>query len=74
MSNIHPHHGETTCPTSARLSLGESLAAPAMTGQGAGTSSDMLAGELSNPSGFHVCASCLFAQFPSLAVREARRA
>lgn len=35
MSNTNPHHGEPTCPTPARLSLGESLAAPAMTGQGA---------------------------------------
>lgn len=39
MSNTHPHHGEPTCPTPARQSLGESLAAPAMTGQGAGTHS-----------------------------------
>lgn len=37
MSNTHPHIGEPTCPTPARLSPGESLAAPARTGQGAGT-------------------------------------
>lgn len=36
MSNTHPHHGEPTCPTPARQCLGESLAAPATTGQGAG--------------------------------------
>jgi hypothetical protein len=37
MSNTHPHHGEPTCPTPATQQPGESLAAPADAGQGAGT-------------------------------------
>ena len=88
MSNTNPHRGEPTCPTPARQSLGESLAAPAMTGQGAGTlpttadpvygrAASSLLDELANP--FGLWTSCCDGGFcgryiPSAQVRQARRA
>ena len=72
MSNTHPHIGEPTCPTPARLSPGESLAAPARTGQGEGT--DMILGELTAPEGFWFSCHCFVCWFPSSGVRSERRA
>ena len=75
MSNTHPHHGEPTCPTPAIQQPGESLAAPADAGHGAGIEhSEMLAGELSSPSGMYVSSCCMLAWFPSSQARQARRA
>lgn len=51
------------------------LAAPVEAGQGAGTCSDMLRGELSNPLGFWVVSChCFVAFLPTSGVRMERRA
>lgn len=60
------------CPTPAHQRPGDSLAAPAEAGQGAG--SDMLRGELSHPIGFWVTCHDMLAFLPSDVVRQERRA
>lgn len=87
MSNTHPHIGEPTCPTPARQRPGESLAAPARTGQGEGTDNSssavrwvlpfFLLGDRGLPfGGWGVrCEPCGGALcVPSVAVLEARSA
>lgn len=67
-----PQSGENACPLPAANTPGESLAALAGGGQGEG--SYMFSGELSNPRGFWVCASCLWAHCAVSSVRRDRRA
>ena len=77
MSNTHPHIGEPTCPTPARLSPGESLAAPARTGQGVGTLRPFLPHNDGLPFGGWcvICSRCLGALVvPSPPVWGERRA
>lgn len=80
--------GMTFCLTPAAKQPGESLAAPAAAGQGAGTlptavdpvygrAASFLMDELAHPYGFWtLCCDCDFSDclIPSTAVREARRA
>ena len=60
------------CPTPAHQRPGDSLAAPALAGQGEG--SDMLRGELSHPIGFWFTCDHMLAFLPSDVVRQERRA
>ena len=69
-----PHPGENACPLPAANTTGESLAALAGGGQGEGTGSDMLLGELSNPLGFWFSCHCLVAFLPTSSARSERRA
>ncbi len=67
-----PQSGESACPPPA-ANTAASLPAPAA-GQGEGTHTDLLQGELSHPLGFWVvCCDCLQVFLPEHQVRAERR-